>query len=131
MHVTPQLADGTAAPDSPLSTSLEAPDIVVFLDDGVDFTPADVSFAGLAPGFVGLYQVNFALPESGLENGDVDVIFATNEAINDMATISLSGFSDRAKPMVRSSSAFRLASRRVAAGSHYREHARSLRRALP
>ena len=129
--VTPQLADGTAAPDSPLSTSLEAPDIVVFLDDGVDFTPADVSFAGLAPGFVGLYQVNFALPESGLENGDVDVIFATNEAINDMATISLSGFSDRAKPMVRSSSAFRLASRRVAAGSHYREHARSLRRALP
>jgi len=129
--VTPQVADGTAAPSSPLSNSLEAADIFVFLDDGADFDQADVTFAGLAPGFAGLYQVNFTLPQSGLADGDVDIILATNEALNQMATINVSGFSSRAAQIVPSSSIFRLANRRVAAGSHYRGPAKKFRRALP
>jgi uncharacterized protein (TIGR03437 family) len=129
--VTPQLADGVAAPSSPLSISLETGEIMVFLDDGADFVSADVTFAGLAPGFAGLYQVNFTLPESGLENGDVDVILSTNEALNNMATISLSGFSSRAAQAVPSRGISRLESHRVAAGSNYGRHAKKLRRALP
>jgi uncharacterized protein (TIGR03437 family) len=93
--VTPAVADGAAAPSSPISISDEytAGRISVFLDDKMDPpAQADVAFAALAPGFVGLYQVNLTLPASGLANGDVSIQFQTCEAINEMATISVSGF---------------------------------------
>jgi uncharacterized protein (TIGR03437 family) len=107
--VTPQVADGAAAPSSPLSNSLEASDISLYLDDGVDFTPATVAFAGLTPGLAGLDQINFTLPSSGLTDGDVQIVFNTVEAFNDMATIRVSGFASRAVPAVagRRSSRFR------------------------
>lgn len=130
--VTPPVADGAGAPTSPLSNSDEASDIFVYLDDGVH-TPvqANVSFAGLAPGFAGLYQVNFTVPTSGLANGDVYIAFNTNEALNQMATISLSGFSQRAVRIVPGPRAFRLRSRAVAAGAIHNRHAKDFRRALP
>lgn len=93
--VTPTVADGAAASGINLSYSDEfnAGAISVYLDDGVDtLAQADVSFAGLAPYLAWLYQVNFTLPTSGLENGDVYVYFETNEASNEMATIAVSGF---------------------------------------
>jgi uncharacterized protein (TIGR03437 family) len=120
---TPQVADGTAAPSSPISVSLEAQDIALFLDDGQGFTPATVSFAGLAPGFAGLYQVNFTLPHDGVANGDVFVAFATIEAQNEMATISVSGYSS-------SGDARRRVSGRRALRAHARP-AKNFRRALP
>ncbi|MGA2881318.1 MAG: hypothetical protein ABSG13_20405 [Bryobacteraceae bacterium] len=125
-NVTPEVADGVAAPDSPLSNTVEG--ISVFLDDGVDFAPAVVSFAGLAPGFAGLYQVNFTVPAAGLVNGDVHIALDTNEAVNEMATISLSGFSGRAAQSVPSQRMSRLAAARSA--THGR-HAKQFRRALP
>ena len=123
--VTPQVADGAAAPSSPVSNTLEVPneDVFVFLDDGVDFTQATVSFAGLAPGFAGLYQVNFVLPHDSVANGDVFVFFATDEAQNEMATISVSGYSSSGD-----------ARRRVTRHRTIRAHARpakNFRRALP
>jgi uncharacterized protein (TIGR03437 family) len=127
--VTPQLADGEAAPSSPLSISDESADIFVVLDDGVDFVPASVSFAGLTPGLAGLYQVNFIMPTSGLANGDVTIAFETNEALNEMATISVSGFSDADARVVPSRRPSRL--RPVAAGAAYARPAKKLRRALP
>ncbi len=60
--VTPAVADGAAAPFSPLST-VDA-DVGVF----VDGQPATVTFKGLAPGFAGLYQLNFVVP-SGISSG--------------------------------------------------------------
>ena len=122
--VTPQVADGVAAPGSPVSTSIEAADIGVFLDDGQDFLPAVVSFAGLAPGFAGLYQVNFTLPDSGLANGDAHIAFATIEAENEMATISLSGYSSTTTQIARSRHASRLR-------PHAVRHPKNFRRALP
>jgi uncharacterized protein (TIGR03437 family) len=130
--VTPQVADGVAAPSSPVSNSVEAADVLVLLADGVDFpAQADVLFAGLAPGLAGLYQVNFTLPDSGLANGDVTVIFETNEALNQMATMSVAGFPASSSLPVPSGRASRLRSRPVAAGAHYRGHPKNFRRALP
>jgi uncharacterized protein (TIGR03437 family) len=121
--VTPQVADGAAASSNPVSVSLEASGIFVGLDDGQNLTSATVSFAGLAPGFAGLYQVNFTLPHDGVANGDVFVVFATIEAQNEMATISVSGYSSTGD-----------ARRRVSGRRATRHHARpakNFRRALP
>ncbi|HUA18059.1 MAG TPA: hypothetical protein VMB25_04885 [Bryobacteraceae bacterium] len=122
--VTPQVADGAAAPSSPVSTSVEAAAVSVFLTDGVNFSPADVSFAGLAPGFAGLYQVNFMVPTGGLMNGAVTINLGTIEALNAMATINLSGFSTNSGLVTPARRGFRL--RR-----HSRRLPANLRRALP
>ncbi len=129
--VTPQVGDGTAAPSGPLSISDEASSVFVFLDDGVNFAPANVSFAGLAPGFAGLYQINFTVPASGLANGEANISLATNEATNKMATINLSGFTQTAGQIVASRHTARLRSRAVAAGATYGRPAKKFRRALP
>jgi uncharacterized protein (TIGR03437 family) len=128
--VTPQVGDGAAGSGSPLSVSVETSDIFVILDDGVDFpSSADVSFAGLAPGIAGLYQVNFTMPSGGLSNGDVDIAFNTEEALNDMATIRLSGFSQSAARIVpgRRVALLRNRARLHGAGGH----PKNFRRALP
>jgi len=39
--------------------------------------PAEILFKGLAPGFVGLYQVNLRVP-SGLPSGDVPLALTAN-----------------------------------------------------
>jgi uncharacterized protein (TIGR03437 family) len=132
--VTPQVGDGVAGGSNPLSYSDEYNDgsILVELDDGVDpAASATVSFAGLAPGFAGLYQVNFTVPTSGLANGDVLVAFNTLEALNEMATISLSGFPQAAARTVTGRRASRLRSRAVAAGATHGRNLKSRRRALP
>jgi uncharacterized protein (TIGR03437 family) len=124
--VTPQVGDGVAGPSSaPLSESDEFSDIFVVL--GTE--PVNVLYAGLAPGFAGLYQVNFTLPTTDLENGDVLISFQTNEAVNEMATIRVAGFSNadaRTAPGRRSS---RL--RRHAVATHGRGETNHRRRALP
>jgi uncharacterized protein (TIGR03437 family) len=54
--VTPALATGQVPPNSPLSTTVSPVSAVV------DGYAASVTFAGAAPGFVGLYQVNLQIP---------------------------------------------------------------------
>jgi uncharacterized protein (TIGR03437 family) len=56
--VTPALAAGVPAPRDPRSTTVETP--VVSIGD----TQAQVLYSGLAPDYVGLYQVNAVIPES-------------------------------------------------------------------
>jgi len=130
--VTPQVADGAPGPTSPLSTSVEAANIFVVLNDGVDFpASANVSFAGLAPGFAGLYQVNFTVPQSGLQDGDVSIAFDTNEALNEMATISLTGFSSPTAQMVPGRRPALHMKLPVAAHGTYNNNAKTFRRALP
>jgi len=123
--VTPQLGDGVAAPISPLSTSVEAANTGVFFEGG-GFEQADVLFAGLAPFFAGLYQVNLTVPASGLSDGDALIAFETVEALNQMATISLSGFSSRTAQIVPSHRASQLRHRSVVG-----RHPKNFRRALP
>jgi uncharacterized protein (TIGR03437 family) len=133
--VTPPVDDGAAGLSNPLSYSDEynASNIFVELDDGVNpFANADVQFAGLAPGYAGLYQVNFTLPKTGLDNGEVYISFQTYEAVNEMATISLAGFSNATGQSVPGRRAPRLRRRAVANGAaHGRDVKNHRRRALP
>jgi uncharacterized protein (TIGR03437 family) len=43
---------GTVAPSSPLASTVQKPTV------SMDGRPAQVTFSGLAPGFIGLYQIN-------------------------------------------------------------------------
>ena len=89
--VTPAVADGAAGPTNPLSTANDT--VTVFLDDGVDnLAQATVAYSGLAPGFPGLYQVNFKIPSTGLVSGNIYVNLQTNEAATEMSTIYVTGF---------------------------------------
>ena len=56
-----QVADGVASPSSPLANT---PVPTVIIGGGFDGTASDgvVQFSGLAPGFVGLYQLNVTIP---------------------------------------------------------------------
>jgi uncharacterized protein (TIGR03437 family) len=56
--VTNAPAAGSVGPVSPLASAIASVRLTI------DGAPADVSFAGLAPGLVGVYQVNFRTPLS-------------------------------------------------------------------
>jgi len=49
---------------------------------------APVSFSGLAPGFVGLYQVNAVVP-SGLASGNQPVVIATGSSSSNLALLPI------------------------------------------
>lgn len=83
--VTPAVADGTAAPSKPLALAVNQIDVFV---EGVK---APVTYAGLAPGFVGLYQINFVVPTTP-DQGEVflDISDNTSGAYASQATIPVS-----------------------------------------
>jgi uncharacterized protein (TIGR03437 family) len=61
---TPAIASGTAASGSALTPTAYT------ITAAIDTVPATVSFAGLTPGSIGLYQANVVVP-SGVSQGDV------------------------------------------------------------
>ena len=61
-----QLQDGYAAPSSPLAHTVDPFQVLV---DGED---SEIFFSGLAPGFVGLYQINFRVPRDDA-SGNLDL----------------------------------------------------------
>lgn len=67
----PSVASGTPAPSSTLSQVTAQPTVTV------GSQPATIQFAGLTPGFVGLYQVNFQVP-SGVSSGELEVDVTQN-----------------------------------------------------
>lgn len=68
---TPPVASGTPAPSSPLASV--PPNVQVT----VAGQTASISFAGLTPGGVGLYQINFQVP-TGATTGSLDVAITQN-----------------------------------------------------
>jgi uncharacterized protein (TIGR03437 family) len=85
--VTNQPATGTAAPSGPLATTTTTPTVTV---GGVS---VPVLFSGLAPGFIGLYQVNAQLP-SGVPGGAaVPVVLSIGGVVSNTATIAVAPIS--------------------------------------
>ena len=74
------LQDGFGAPSSPLARTVDPVNVVV------NNETCNVLFSGLAPGFVGLYQVNFQLPED-LPSGNLNIQITTPFADSRMATL--------------------------------------------
>jgi uncharacterized protein (TIGR03437 family) len=67
----PSVASGAPAPTSPLATVTIEPTVTVGTQ------PSNVVFAGLTPGFVGLYQINFQVPTSA-SSGELEVDVTQN-----------------------------------------------------
>ena len=67
----PSVASGAQTPSSPLASVTNQPTVTV------GSQPATVAFAGLTPGFVGLYQINFQVPASA-SSGEVEVDVSQN-----------------------------------------------------
>ncbi len=67
----PSVASGAPAPTSPLASVTVSPAVTVA------GSTATVAFAGLTPGFVGLYQINFQVPASAT-SGELEVDVTQN-----------------------------------------------------
>ena len=74
------LPDGARAPFDPLAYTIDP--VNVFVNN----ESCEVLFSGLAPGFVGLYQVNFRLP-GDLPPGNLDIEIQTPYANSAVATL--------------------------------------------
>ena len=73
---------GRPAQASPLSTTTTSPSVTI------GGRAAAVSFSGLAPGFVGLYQVNVTLPD-GVAAGDQPVVLTIGGISSNTVTLSI------------------------------------------
>ena len=74
---------GRAAVSRPLSGTITLPSVTI---GGV---PAMVTFSGLAPGFVGLYQVDVEVPANALSGNAVPVVLAIGNVNSNTVTIAV------------------------------------------
>jgi uncharacterized protein (TIGR03437 family) len=81
--VTPAVADGTAGQSSPLSRCNETVTVAI------ENVNAAVSYAGLAPGFPGLYQINTTIPGGLVSSGNMGLAVTTAEAFAQHITIAI------------------------------------------
>jgi uncharacterized protein (TIGR03437 family) len=77
-------ADGAPAPSSPpLATTLATPSVTI---GGV---PAVVSYSGLAPGLVGLYQVNVQVPSNAPTGNAVNLAISVGSLTSNTVTVAV------------------------------------------
>jgi uncharacterized protein (TIGR03437 family) len=74
---------GAASPSSPLARTIATPVVTI---GGV---PATVSFSGLAPGFVGLYQINAQIPAATLTGPDIPIVLTVGGVTSNTAAIAV------------------------------------------
>ncbi len=84
--VSPPIADGAAAPASPLSRT-SAP-VTVYVG-GVQLVASDIAYSGLAPGLPGLYQLNIRIPAAVIPGDAVPLAIETAEAFHDQVDIAV------------------------------------------
>jgi uncharacterized protein (TIGR03437 family) len=81
--VSPPVADGAAASSSPVSAVASGS-----VTATIGSQSAEVSFAGLAPGFVGLWQVNIVVP-AGITAGDLPMTVSVAGQTSNSAKVSV------------------------------------------
>jgi len=81
--VSNQPADGAAA-----GSGSNISDVTSTVTATIGGQSADVSFAGLAPGFVGLWQVNVVVP-SGVVQGDLPLTVSVGGQTSNSANVSV------------------------------------------
>jgi len=74
---------GSSAQSEPLSNTFATPTVTV------GGQPAFVPFSGLAPGYVGLYQVNIQIPDSAPSGPAVPIVLTIGGAQSNTATIAI------------------------------------------
>jgi hypothetical protein len=77
---SPSVASGAGSPAGPPASANLAPSVTI------DGSTATVSFAGLTPGLVGLYQINVEVP-AGVTPGDVSITVTQNDTESNTVTI--------------------------------------------
>jgi uncharacterized protein (TIGR03437 family) len=95
-QVNPQILDGSAAPLTPLSTTVAVPtsdaktcttsqpSMCVAIGSGF----GDVQYSGLAPGYIGLWQINVKIP-AGLSTGSVSLRVLINGSPSNTVTVAI------------------------------------------
>ena len=81
--VTNPPATGAPASASPLSMTTATPSVTI---GGV---PGTVSFSGLSPGFVGLYQVNVQVPAGAPTGNAIDVVLTIGGVASNTVTTAV------------------------------------------
>ncbi len=81
-QVTPLLPTGLPATNN---TTVNAPSVII------DGAAAAVQFSGMAPGFVGLYQVNVQVPAGARSANDLPVVLTISGMQSNIVTIAVSG----------------------------------------
>lgn len=81
--MNPAVASGVAVSSDPLSHTVVAPVVTL---GGVE---AEVVFAGLAPGFVGLYQVNVQIPETAPVGDTIELVVSVNGMDSNTVTLAI------------------------------------------
>jgi uncharacterized protein (TIGR03437 family) len=81
--VNPAIPAGSAAPASPLSTTVNTTTVMI------GNQPANVLYSGLAPGFAGLYQVNVTVPSGITPGSDVPVVLTVAGISSPTVTVAI------------------------------------------
>jgi uncharacterized protein (TIGR03437 family) len=84
--VNPPVADGIAGPIDPLSYAVDADNIHVRFNGDLEGL---VQYAGIAPTFVGLYQINVKIPDDPSLVGLAAVLIETSNADSDFVDIEI------------------------------------------
>ena len=80
--VTPSLANGEPGKNN---TTLDKPSVTI------DGAPATLEFSGIAPGFIGLDQVNVQVPAGTRTANDMPVVLTIGGKQSNTVTIAVSG----------------------------------------
>ena len=81
--VTPAVRDGALAPTNPLS--LVPGTLTIY----IGAKPAEILFQGMAPGLVGLYQLNLRVPLNSPTGNSVSFAIDSGDSFHDMVDIAV------------------------------------------
>jgi uncharacterized protein (TIGR03437 family) len=97
----PSVNPGEAAPSNPLANAVVQPSVTI------GGRPATVQFAGLTPGFAGLYQINAVVPPDAEVGNAVPVVVTSGGAVSATVTMAVRWGHRPRTPLPPSRSRFR------------------------